>query len=98
MDGTLVDTEPYWMEAERDLVEAYGGEWPEEHGKAVVGFDLIDSAEYIREHGGVPLEPEEIVEHLLDGVIARLRENIPWRPGRGGCCVSSTRPACRARW
>ena len=29
MDGTLVDTEPYWMEAERELVEAYGGEWPE---------------------------------------------------------------------
>ena len=81
MDGTLVDTEPYWMEAERELVEAYGGEWPEHHAKAVVGFDLLDSAEYIREHGGVPLEPEEIVERLLDGVIARLRGNIPWRPG-----------------
>ncbi len=81
MDGTLVDTEPYWMESERDLVESYGGEWPDEHAKAVVGFDLIDSAMYIREHGGVPLEPEEIVEHLLDGVIARLRSDIPWRPG-----------------
>ena len=81
MDGTLVDTEPYWMEAERELVEAYGGEWPEEHAKAVVGFDLLDSADYIREHGGVPLEPEAIVDHLLDGVIARLRGNIPWRPG-----------------
>ena len=66
MDGTLVDTEPYWMEAERDLVESYGGEWPEHHARAVVGFDLIDSAHYIREHGGVPLEPEEIVES--DGV------------------------------
>ncbi len=51
MDGTLVDTEPYWMEAERDLVESYGGEWPDRHAKAIVGFDLIDGAEYIREHG-----------------------------------------------
>jgi HAD superfamily hydrolase (TIGR01509 family) len=81
MDGTLVDTEPYWFEVERELVESYGGEWPEHHAKAVVGFDLIDSAEYIRRHGNVPLEPREIVDIMLDGVIARLREHIPWRPG-----------------
>ncbi|MEX2628109.1 MAG: HAD-IA family hydrolase, partial [Ilumatobacteraceae bacterium] len=29
----------------------------------------------------VPLPPEEIVERLLDGVIARLERGIPWRPG-----------------
>ena len=81
MDGTLVDTEPYWFQVERQLVESYGGEWPEHQAKAVVGFDLLDAAEYIREHGGVPLEPREIVDIMLDGVIARLRENIPWRPG-----------------
>jgi beta-phosphoglucomutase-like phosphatase (HAD superfamily) len=81
MDGTLVDTEPYWFEVERELVESFGGEWPEHHAKAVVGFDLLDSAEYIREHGGVPLDPYEIVDRMLDGVIARLRQRIPWRPG-----------------
>jgi HAD superfamily hydrolase (TIGR01509 family) len=81
MDGTLVDTEPYWFEVERELVESYGGEWPDHHAKAVVGFDLLDSAEYIRQHGGVPLDPHEIVDIMLDGVIARLRERIPWRPG-----------------
>jgi HAD superfamily hydrolase (TIGR01509 family) len=69
------------MEVERELVESYGGKWPDHHAKAVVGFDLLDSGAYIREHGSVPLEPIEIVEILLDGVIARLRERIPWRPG-----------------
>ncbi len=24
MDGTLVDTEPYWMDAEQELVEEHG--------------------------------------------------------------------------
>jgi HAD superfamily hydrolase (TIGR01509 family) len=81
MDGTLVDTEPYWFEAERELVESFGGEWSETDAKAVVGFDLLDSAEYIREHGGVPLDPYEIVDRMLDSVTARLRERIPWRPG-----------------
>ena len=26
MDGTLVDTEPYWIAAEHDIVEEHGGE------------------------------------------------------------------------
>ena len=65
----------------------------------VVGFDLLDSAAYIREHGGVPLEPYEIVDRMLDGVIARLDERVPWRPRcPPAAAPSSTPPACRARW
>lgn len=81
MDGTLVDTEPYWIECEYALVEAYGGTWSTEHAHAVVGGDLIASATYIRDHGPVPLPPEEIVERLLEGVVARVRRHVPWRPG-----------------
>jgi len=81
MDGTLIDTEPFWMAAEHEVVEAYGGTWSEEHGRALVGFDLIDAAQYIAYHGPVPLEPERIVNLLLDGVIRRLQAGIPWRPG-----------------
>jgi len=81
MDGTLVDTEPYWIEVEYALVEEYGGTWSQEHALNLVGNDLLVSGEYIREHGGVPLEPAEIVDRLLDGVIARIRERVPWRPG-----------------
>ncbi len=81
MDGTLVDTEPYWIAAEFDIVEMHGGTWSHEHAKALVGSDLIDSGEYIRRHGGVDRSPEEIVEMLLDRVVARVREEVPWRPG-----------------
>jgi len=81
MDGTLVDTEPYWIEVEHALVEEHGGTWSHEHALNLVGNDLLVSAAYIREHGGVDLEPTEIVERLLDGVIERIRERVPWRPG-----------------
>jgi HAD superfamily hydrolase (TIGR01509 family) len=81
MDGTLVDTEPYWMAAETELVAEFGGVWSEEHARAVVGFDLIDSARYIRANSPVTLEPTAIAERLLDGVIDRLRRRVPWRPG-----------------
>ena len=81
MDGTLVDTEPYWMQVEHDLVEAHGGVWTHEHAMQLVGNDLLESGRYIREHGGVDLPPEEIVELLLDGVVGHVERSVPWRPG-----------------
>ncbi len=81
MDGTLVDTEPYWIEAEYALVGRFGGTWSTEHAHALVGNDLLTTARYIREHGGVDLPPEAIVEELLDGVVAQVRQLAPWRPG-----------------
>lgn len=81
MDGTLVDTEPYWMECEFALVEAHGGTWSEEHAHALVGNDLLTSARYLRRVGGVDLPATRIVDLLLDGVIERVRRRVPWRPG-----------------
>ena len=81
MDGTLVDTEPYWIDAEFALAEKHGGSWSTEHALHLVGHDLLDSGRYIREHMGIDLEPSEIVEELLDGVVARIEEEVPWRPG-----------------
>jgi HAD superfamily hydrolase (TIGR01509 family) len=81
MDGTLVDTEPYWVEVEQKLVESHGGVWTREDAMQLVGNDLIESGRYLREHGGVDLPPEEIVEILLDGVVAHIERSVPWRPG-----------------
>jgi HAD superfamily hydrolase (TIGR01509 family) len=64
-----------------DLVESYGGVWTDEDSHHVVGFDLLDSARYIRANSPVDLPPHEIVELMLDGVVARLHRAIPWRPG-----------------
>lgn len=81
MDGTLIDTEPYWVAEERALVEAHGGVWSDEHAMQLVGNDLIVSARYIIDHSSVTLSPEEIVQVLLEGVISRVREHVPWRAG-----------------
>jgi HAD superfamily hydrolase (TIGR01509 family) len=81
MDGTLVDSEPYWISRERDLVAAYGHEWSDEDAHSLVGNSLLVSAAYIRERGRVPLDPEEIVEVLLDGVVEDVRRHVPFRPG-----------------
>jgi HAD superfamily hydrolase (TIGR01509 family) len=81
MDGTIVDTEPYWMTAEHALVEEHGGTWSDEHAHAIVGNALLDSARYIREHGSVDLEPAQIVDRLITEVVAATVRDIPWQPG-----------------
>jgi HAD superfamily hydrolase (TIGR01509 family) len=81
MDGTLVDTEPYWIESEFELVAEHGGSWSHQHAMNLVGNDLLDSGRYIAEHGGIDLDPAVIVEELLDRVVARVELEVPWRPG-----------------
>jgi HAD superfamily hydrolase (TIGR01509 family) len=81
MDGTLVDTEPYWIEVEYALVEEHGGTWTHADALELVGNDLLVSAAYLRDHGSVDLAPGVIVERLLDGVVERIHERVPWRPG-----------------
>ncbi|BAN04025.1 HAD family hydrolase [Ilumatobacter coccineus] len=81
MDGTIVDSEPYWIETEGELVAEFGGTWTADDAHSVVGFALIDAAVELRDRGGVDLEPEAIVARLLDRVIERCGEHLPWRPG-----------------
>ncbi|MEP1122980.1 MAG: HAD family phosphatase [Ilumatobacter sp.] len=81
MDGTIVDSEPYWISTEHELVESFGGTWSPADAHSIVGFDLLDAAAELRDRGGVDLDPSTIVDRLLDGVIAKCRIDLPWRPG-----------------
>lgn len=81
MDGTLVDTEQYWIQAEHEIVEQHGGVWTEEFAHQLVGTDLIVSATFIRDHSPITWEPERIVDELLVRVVAAVRAHVPWRPG-----------------
>ncbi len=80
MDGTIVDTEPYWMRAETDLVAEYGGVWTETDGMQLVGSGLVQSARILQQ-AGVALEVDEIINTLTDRVMVQIDEGVPWRPG-----------------
>lgn len=80
MDGTLVDTEPYWMSAERELVYAHGGTWTAEDGLTLVGLGLKHSAAILQSRG-VNLTVKQIVDHLTERVLAQTVTQIPWQPG-----------------
>ena len=81
MDGTLVNTEPYWISAETELIEAHGGSWTHEEALQLVGSGL-DTSAGILQAKGVALSVDEIIDRLTDRVMQQLVEfGIPWRPG-----------------
>jgi HAD superfamily hydrolase (TIGR01509 family) len=80
MDGTIVDTEPYWQQCQQDLVESFGGVWTKEDGLRNVGMGLWDSARMLQD-AGVDLPADDIVARLTDEVLALTLQAPPWRPG-----------------
>ncbi len=81
LDGTLIDSEPYWMKSEIDLAKRHGAEWTEEDGKSLVGMALKDSTRLMGERFGVELDADAVINELTDSVTEQLRREIPWRPG-----------------
>ena len=79
MDGTLIDTEPYWMEAEAELVRRFDVEWTYDDGLSLIGNPLDTSAQILIDRG-VRLEPDEIISTMVTQVSARARAHMPWLP------------------
>lgn len=81
MDGTLVDSEEYWLSSEQNLAQEFNGTWNAQDGLDLIGMSLYDSTRVMKAKMGIELEPEEIINRLTDDVVAQLQVSIPWRPG-----------------
>ncbi|MFC4225271.1 HAD-IA family hydrolase [Lysinibacter cavernae] len=81
MDGTLIDTEPFWNIAEDRLAEQYGAVLTDDDRRAMTGMGLWDAA-VVLQRAGITLGADEIVETLTQAVSDMLvPESMPWRPG-----------------
>ena len=80
MDGTLIDSEPFWISAEIELVEAHGGIWTHDDGLSLVGNPMHVTASTLQGRG-VDLSVDEIVDFLNGRVAAGVAAGIPWQPG-----------------
>lgn len=81
MDGTLVDTEPFWIASEHELAAAHDKPWTEEDSLALVGSGLLEAGAYIRRRLDSSMSPAEIVDYMIERVSRRLQGDLPWRPG-----------------
>ncbi|GAS86382.1 HAD family hydrolase [Mycolicibacterium brisbanense] len=79
MDGTLVDTEPHWMNAQRRLAATHGIVWTDEDNLKVVGQSMEFVAKTLQQ-SGVEQPTLEIIRSLVEDVAATIQTKIPWLP------------------
>lgn len=81
MDGTLVDTEPWWEESKLALAAEYGVPFSKEQIDALVGHSMMVTVRALQE-AGVTLGDQEIIDHLVAHMVERARTSpLPWLPG-----------------
>lgn len=82
MDGTLIDSEPYWLLSEARLAREYGGSWSEEDGKQLIGNDLYQASDFLKDRFGIKdKSTQQVIDQLTREVIEQLKTKLPWRPG-----------------
>ncbi|MFC6234156.1 HAD family hydrolase [Leucobacter soli] len=81
MDGTLIDSEPLWLEAEHRMLARYGVEMTPGIGEQLVGSGLWEAAELFRGLG-VRMPADDIVAEWVEQVGRGMDEGrVTWRPG-----------------
>jgi HAD superfamily hydrolase (TIGR01509 family) len=82
MDGTLIDSEGLWLDAEHDVMGRLGGTWSEADQRHCLGGPLERVADYMIERSGSDASTGDVGTMLLDAMETRLRGGaVQWRPG-----------------
>ncbi len=82
MDGTLIDSEPLWLQAEHRVMERLGGTWTDADQEAMLGGPLERAVDYMIAKAGGGFEHDAIMEVLLDIMEELLRTSpLVWQPG-----------------
>lgn len=82
LDGTLIDSEDLWWDAECRVVSGWGGTWTREDQAHCLGGPLERVTGYMAERTGATVPADEIGRRLLDEMEALLRsDEVLWRPG-----------------
>lgn len=82
MDGTLIDSEGLWLDAEIAVMAGLGASWSAADQAHCLGGPLERVADYMVELSGTSTPAEAVGELLLDAMEQRLRESdLAWRPG-----------------
>ncbi len=82
LDGTLLDSEWYWREAESALFAKHGLVYTDEFAEAAIGIPIPLWVSRVRDEFGLDIDPIRMEKDLVD-LMAEVTVSRPtlWRPG-----------------
>ncbi|QPK93696.1 HAD family phosphatase [Actinomyces sp. zg-332] len=82
MDGTMVDSEKFWVKSEAEVVSRYGKVMPEELSLKLIGTSAKQLGKTIVEYLDIDVDSDRITEEIIECVENKmLSESLEWRPG-----------------
>ena len=81
LDGVLVDSEAVWDAARREVALEYGGTWPDDAQRVMMGMSSTEWAAYLHDELGVALSPEQISQTVVSRMESLYNERLPLLPG-----------------
>lgn len=81
MDGTLLDSIPWWNRLALDYLAEKGVKGPEDLNRRIMTLSVMQASEYLIEHFGLKESPEEIAREMNARVEARYQNEIGLCPG-----------------
>jgi len=81
MDGTLINSEPYWLIAERELMLRYGHVWTDEDQTYCIGGPLPKVGAYMSNLAGGAEDAQFFEEELIRLVGAQFLQGLEFMPG-----------------
>jgi HAD superfamily hydrolase (TIGR01509 family) len=77
LDGLLLDSEPAWDEARRQVTAQRGGRWTSQATLDMMGMSSPEWSRYMHQRLGVPLDPQEIAARVVERMQSLYRRRLP---------------------
>ena len=81
LDGLLIDSEGSWNAIRTQIFSEYGKPWTDADHKAVMGVNTQEWANYMLRRLGSDLDPQQLVQMVVDRLSALYQKKIPFLPG-----------------
>jgi beta-phosphoglucomutase-like phosphatase (HAD superfamily) len=81
LDGVIIDSEPVWEQARRQVVAEHGGHWAADAQQRLMGMSTGEWARYLSEDLGVGLPPDQVAALVIERMAARYTEQLPLMAG-----------------
>lgn len=81
MDGTLLDSMPYWRKLAREYLISKGITIPEDFDEITYTMDLNESSKYFIEEFKIDMSPEDMKKEVIDLINHHYETDIPPKAG-----------------
>lgn len=81
MDGTLIDSMPFWRSLARNYLTRWGLHPDEKRLSAVQTMTMVEAARYLIDCFGIPTLPEQAAIEMNQLMEQHYRQDVPLKPG-----------------